>query len=76
MTQAPVSSLTDVLLAILERGFVLAVRLDGPPGDRRLLLGIGLADAADPLLMALCASGALRPRYDVDAEFDDFGWDE
>ena len=74
----PVSSFTDLLVSILERGFVLCIRLDGPPGDRRLLLGIGLADAADPILMALCASGAFRPRYDqVDAAEvrDDFDWE-
>jgi hypothetical protein len=71
---APVSSFTDLLLSVLERGFVLAVRLDGPPGDRRLLLGIGLADAADPLLMALCASGAFGHRSMPEYE-DDFDWE-
>ncbi len=71
--QAPVASFADLLISILERGFVLAVRLDGPPGDRRLLLGLGLADAADPLLMALAASGAFRASPDFDT---DLGWDE
>ena len=73
MTRAPVTSFTDLLVSILERGIVLAIRLDGPPGDRRLLLGIGLTDAADPLLMALAASGAFRSRYDDAFDFD---WDE
>ncbi len=74
--QAPVASLADLLVSILERGVVLAVRLDGQPGDRRLLLGVGLADAADPLLMALCAAGAFRPGHSFGADADDFGWDE
>jgi hypothetical protein len=71
VTRGPVASFADVLIAVLERGIVLAIRLDGPPGDRRLLFGIGLSDAADPLLMALCATSMHR-MHDV---FDD-GWDD
>ncbi len=72
MSRPPCASFTDVLLSILERGFVVAIRLDGPPGERRLLCGVGLADAADPMLLALCAAGAFRSQRD---DSDDFGWD-
>ena len=70
----PIVSLGDLLVSILERGFVLAIRLDGPPGDRRLLLGIGLADAASPLLMALCATGAFTTRDPQPVDPFDDGW--
>lgn len=73
--RAPLTLFAELLISVLERGIVLVVRLDGPPGDRRLLCGVGLPDAADPILMALCATSMYGTRsrsYDYD---DDF-WDE
>ena len=75
MTSPPVASLADLLISVLERGVVLAIRLDGSPGDRRLLVGFGLTSSADPILMALCAAGTFR-RHENPVEFDDeLDWD-
>jgi hypothetical protein len=52
---APVMSLADLLVAVLERGVVLVLRLEGRPGDRRLHVGLGFTDSADALLLALAA---------------------
>ena len=67
----PVSSLAEVLLAVLEKGIVVAIRLVGPPGDRRLLVGLGTPESIDPLLLALgMTSGVFTSRY------DEHGWME
>jgi hypothetical protein len=58
------SILADVLLAILERGVVVGFRLVGPPGDRRLLVGLGTAESFDPVLLALGCTGHLGGRRD------------
>ena len=61
----PVSTLADVLLAVLERGFVIAIRLVGPPGDRRLLVGFGTTESIDTLRLALgMTTGVFGSRYD------------
>lgn len=71
MNDASVSTLADVLVAVLERGIVVAFRLVGPPGDRHLAVGLGLAESTDVLLMALgLSTGAFRSGYDDD------GWME
>ena len=59
---SPASILADLLLGILERGVVLVLRLDGPPGDRRLVVGVGTTGAVDPLLLALGVTGHLGRR--------------
>lgn len=56
----PLSGLADFVTAILERGIVIVLRLEGEPGERRLAVGFGLPDAASPLLLALSASSVLR----------------
>jgi hypothetical protein len=56
------SILADVLLAVLERGIVVGFRLVGPPGDRRLLVGLGTAESFDPVLLALGITGHLGGR--------------
>jgi hypothetical protein len=60
--QRPGSILADVLLAVLERGVVVGFRLVGPPGDRRLLVGLGTAESFDPVLLALGITGHLGGR--------------
>jgi hypothetical protein len=65
---APVSGLEDLLVSILERGLVLVIRLQGEPGDRRLMVGVGLPESVDPVLLALGATGVFR-RPDTDAEW-------
>ena len=49
------SSLADLVISILEKGIVLVLKLEGPPGDRHLAVGLGLAENADALLMAMHA---------------------
>jgi len=58
------SILADMLLAVLERGVVIGLRLVGPPGDRRLLVGLGTAESFDPVLLALGITGHLGGRRD------------
>jgi len=65
---APVSGLEDLLVSILERGLVFVVRLHGEPGDRRLLVGVGLPESVDPMLLALGATSLFR-RPEQDADF-------
>jgi hypothetical protein len=64
----PVSGIEDLLVSILERGLVFVVRLSGEPGDRRLMVGVGLPESVDPVLLALGAAGVFR-RPDPDAEW-------
>ena len=62
---APVSGLADLLISILERGLVLVVRLHGEPGSRQLLVGLGLPESVDPMLLALGAANLFRrPEYE------------
>jgi hypothetical protein len=56
------SILADVLLAVLERGIVVGFRLVGPPGERRLLVGLGTTESFDPVLLALGITGRLGGR--------------
>jgi hypothetical protein len=65
---APVSGLEDLLISVLERGLVFVVRLHGEPGDRRLLVGVGLPESVDPMLLALGATSLFR-RPEQDADF-------
>jgi hypothetical protein len=58
-----VSGLADLLTSILERGIVIAFRLDGPPGDRKLLVGFGTIESADALMMALGFTSLLRRQH-------------
>ena len=76
MRDAPVSSVSDLLVAILERGVCLVIRLQGPPDARELALGVGLADSAAPIIAALCASDGLgRPQSNhAPGGFDDIDW--
>lgn len=63
--QSPVSTLAEVLLAVLERGVIVAFRLAGPPGDRRLIVGLGTPESADALLLALgMTTGVFTSRYE------------
>ena len=63
----PVSGLEEMLISILERGIVLVIRLHGDPGDRHLLLGVGLPESVDPMLLALGATSLFRrPEQDPD----------
>ena len=56
--------LTDLLVSILEKGIVVVIKLHGDPGDRQFLVGLGLPQAVDPMLVALGVSGVLRrPEY-------------
>jgi len=68
----PGSMLADVLLAVLERGVVVGFRLVGPPGDRRLLVGLGAAESFDPVLLALGITGHLGGRRERDWYGDAF----
>jgi hypothetical protein len=65
---APVSGLEELLISILERGLVLVIRLHGAPGDRQLLVGVGLPESVDPMLLALGATSLFR-RPDQDPDF-------
>ena len=65
---APVGGLADILISVLEKGVVLVLRLEGAPGDRRLVVGLGLAESAGPLMLALGVTGHLGRRPDA--------WDE
>lgn len=65
-TPAPASGLADLLISVLERGIVLVLRLDGPPGDRHLVVGFGTTGAVDPLLLALGVTGHLGGRRERD----------
>jgi hypothetical protein len=68
---APVSGLADLLIGVLERGVVVALRLDGEPGNRRLLVGFGSPESAEAVLLAIAATSLFRrPRRDED------WWDE
>lgn len=49
----PVSGMADFLVSIQERGIVRVLRLDGPPGDRRLLHGFDTPNSAGALVIAL-----------------------
>jgi len=61
----PVSSLADLLVSILERGLVLVIRLHGEPGNRQLLVGMGLPESVDPMLLALGVTNLFRrPEYE------------
>jgi hypothetical protein len=68
---APVSGLADLLIGVLERGIVIALRLDGPPGDRRLLVGFGTPEAIDPIMLALGVTSRV-----FDSRYDSDGWME
>lgn len=46
-------NLAEALIAVLEKGIVIVLKLDGTPGDRHLRVGIGTADSSDALFMAL-----------------------
>ncbi len=65
---APVSGLEDLLISVLERGLVFAIRLHGAPGDRQLLVGVGLPESVDPVMLALGATSLFR-RPDEDPDF-------
>ena len=60
---APVSGIADLFLGILERGVVIVLRLEGPPGDRRLLVGAGLPESAQALMIALGATTIFNRPY-------------
>ena len=67
----PSSALADLIVGILQRGVVLVLNLEGPPGDRHLAVGLGLAESTDVLLLALgVTTGAFGSRYESD------GWME
>jgi hypothetical protein len=67
----PSSALADLIVGILQRGVVLVLKLEGPPGDRHLTVGLGLAESTDTLLLALgLTTGAFGSGYDAD------GWME
>lgn len=69
---APVTTgLADILLSILERGIVVAIRLTGPPGDRRLVVGFGTPGAIDPILLALGMTSGVFGRRD--GGYDEYG---
>ena len=65
----PSSGLADVLISVLGRGVVLVLKLEGPPGDRHLAVGLGLAESADLLLMAIGA-GHLSRSFDDPSYWD------
>jgi len=60
---APVGGLLDLLTSVLERGVVIALRLDGPPGDRKLLVGFGTIESCDALMMALGFTSLVRRQH-------------
>ena len=69
-TQPPAtaSGLEELLISILERGLVFVIRLHGEPGDRQILMGVGLPESVDPVMLALGATSLFR-RPDEDPDF-------